>query len=262
MDGEAMDRPPARREGTPPRAFEDVFKIAFWGLLIALTVRTLLFQPFHIESDSMQPNLMAGDYVVASKWSYGWSRFSVPLSPEILGEGRVWPREPSRGDVVVFRAPNSGSQDYVKRVVGMPGDLVGMSEGHLRLNSEPVPHRLLGERTAGDDAGRVLRYQVYEETLPGGARHQILVSGGGILDETQMFQVPEGHYFMLGDNRSESLDSRVPPPLGPGMVPARNIIGRAERVMVSVTPEFSILRPWTWGHVRADRTFAPVEDRP
>lgn len=251
-------RAPERRG----RVWEDALKIALYAALIAFAVRTVIVQPFHIPSDSMRPAVLEGDYVLVSKWAYGWSRHSVPLAPEILGEGRLFARAPRRGEIVVFHGPNSGRQAYIKRVVGLPGDTVRMADGALILNGEPIGRRAVRNAAAEADRDAPLGYETVIETLPGGVSYSTYERGPGNLDDTEEFQVPDGHYFMLGDNRDASIDSRVGPPLGPGLVPEANLVGRAELVLVSAESDFAIHKPWTWARLRPGRFFADLEARP
>ncbi len=230
------------------------------ALVLAVAVRSFLFQPFHIPTESMRPTLESGDYVIASKWPYGYSRYSLPFAPAAL-EGRLFSRLPDRGDIVVFRAPQTGADAYIKRVMALPGDSVEIRQGVVVVNGEPVPRGLVGEeQQINDDVLR--RYGVYEELLAGGAGYTVLDRGPGDLDTYGPRQVPEGHVFVLGDNRDESRDSRVPPPIGPGFVPVENLIGRAEVVLASATPRFEILKPWTWYHLRPQRFWVSLDPDP
>lgn len=229
-----------------------------WALLIALLVRTLLFQPFHIPTGSMRPTLLEGDYVIASKFAYGFSRASLPGNPP-LGDWRLFGGEPRRGDIVVFRAPQDPGQAYIKRLIGLPGDRISMQSGVLYLNGVAVPQGAPGEFTAETLFGDALSYRSAEEILPGGRSWTILDRGENELDYIEPFEVPAGHYFMLGDNRDESRDSRVPAPEGPGLVPAANLIGRAELVLVSVKADFQLFAPWTWWRVRPARFVHTLE---
>lgn len=214
-------------------------------LLIALILRTFLFQPFTIPSDSMEPALRDGDYMVVSKYSYGWSRFSVPLSPPLFS-GRIAGRQPRRGDVIVFKLPrDQGRTDYVKRLIGLPGDRVQVLHGVVWLNGRPLPQTLLGWVQDPDAPSRqVLRLS---ETLPGGRGYTIFREAADREgDNTDVYVVPQDHYFFMGDNRDNSLDSRWPEAVGVGFVPAENLVGRAEAVLLSWKGGAPVLKPWTW----------------
>jgi signal peptidase I len=212
----------------------------FWGLLFALFVRTLIFQPFSTPSGSMLPTLEIGDTFIASKYSYGYSRFSLPpfiyRGLSFLPRGRIVSFAPRRGDVVVFKLPRDPQTDYVKRVIGLPGDKVQMVAGRLYINGtiverEPIaPIRIVGSLGKPLDAAR------YIETLPGGSRHEIVEIEGdkAFLANTPLFETPPGNYFVMGDNRDNSTDSRIPPEKGGvGFVPRDYLVARAERVIFS-----------------------------
>ncbi len=203
---------------------------------LMLAAGTAIGQPFIVPSGSMEPTLMIGDEIAAAKYAYGYSRFSVPfgLMPDF--KGRILAQPPVRGDVVVFALPRDSSQIYVKRVIGLPGDRVQMRHGMLFLNGEAVPRRAVGPVTVSLE-GHQARGTKYVETLPNGRRHDIITLAGGPLDDTREFMVPDKSYFMMGDNRDNSLDSRVSPAEGGvGFVPAENLIGRVDRVLFSITP--------------------------
>ena len=266
----AEEKPEDQEEKAKPRAGEgvwDTFKIIIQALILALLIRTFLFQPFSIPSGSMQDTLLVGDFLFVSKYSYGYSRYSLPFSPDIFGGGRVFGSEPARGDVAVFKWPRDNTTDYIKRVIGLPGDRVQMIDGVLHINGEPVEMELI----EGDpDSASRSRRLVYRETLPNGVSYEIIDSyENGPLDDTGEFVVPEGHYFMMGDNRDGSSDSRDPTS-GVGFVPFENLIGRAEIIFFSVTPPCEVgNRPtycaedggeawefWRWPWIlRGDRIF-------
>jgi signal peptidase I len=212
------------------------FREVLLTLALMLVAGTAIGQPFIVPSGSMEPTLMVGDEIAAAKYAYGYSRYSAPfgLMPDF--RGRILAQPPERGDVVVFALPRDPSQVYVKRVIGLPGDRVQMKDGVLFLNGEAVPRRQAGQVAISVD-GREVQGTKYVETLPNGRTHDIIKLADGPLDDTAEFVVPEHGYFMMGDNRDNSLDSRVGPEAGGvGFVPAENLIGRVDRVLFSITP--------------------------
>ena len=198
--------------------------------ILALAIRALAFEPFNIPSGSMLPNLLIGDYIFVSKYSYGYSKYSFPFGIAQF-DGRFFERQPKRGDIIVFRQPKHPEIDYIKRLIGLPGDTIQMIGGVLHINGAAIPRAIVGTNEMKDDNGFTF-YTEYEESLPGGVKHHILeLSDMEALDETQEYRVPKGFYFMMGDNRDSSQDSRVTEQVG--FVPAENLVGRAEFIFFS-----------------------------
>ena len=207
------------------------------ALIIAIMVisTSAIAQPFYVPSGSMEPTLAIGDYLVATKYSYGYSRYSLPFDIGPASSQRLFGKSPARGDVVVFRVPSDPKVNYVKRVIGLPGDRVQMRGGHLILNGKAVPLTWDGEGAVKFGDGRNRIAARYRETLPGGKTHVIYkMRWDAPLDDTVEYKVPAGHYFMMGDNRDDSLDSRVAAEEGGvGFVPDENLVGRARVVLGS-----------------------------
>jgi signal peptidase I len=213
-----------------------------YAVLIALVIRTFAFEPFNIPSGSMIPTLLVGDYLFVSKYSYGYSKHSFPLSAAPFS-GRILESVPQRGDVVVFKTPADDKTDFIKRVIGLPGDTVRMQDGRLFINGQLVERQRVDEYTYRDTYGSVVRFTLYTETLPGGKQHPILEDGDHAhYDNTPEYKVPEGHYFMMGDNRDNSLDSRA----DVGFVPAQNLVGRAEFIFFSTDGSARLWEIWRW----------------
>jgi len=225
----------------PEGKFEFIKTIVIAGAL-ALGFRSLLFEPFNIPSGSMIPTLLVGDYLFVSKYSYGYSRYSFPFGMAPF-DGRIFETPPDRGDVAVFRQPQNESVAFIKRIVGLPGDRIQVTDGVLRINDVAVNRVRKGFATA-TDGYNVIRFAVYQETLPNGKSYLIQErSDDDVLDNTNVFLVPEGHYFMMGDNRDNSRDSRT---TSVGMVPAENLIGRAERLFFSHNSSAHLWEIWKW----------------
>ena len=232
----------------------EIFKTIVFALLIAMVLRIFLFQPFTIPSASMEPNLYEGDYIVVSKWSYGFSKHSIPFSPPLF-DGRIMGSAPKRGDIVVFKLPRDNKTDFIKRVIGLPGDRIQMIANKLYINDKPVQDVVVSEQEINDIFGPRPVTEV-RETLPEGKSFMTQDFGAGNdLDDTPVYEVPAGHYFMMGDNRDNSIDSRVEQSSGVGMVPAENLVGKAQIILFSWKPGSSLWNPVSWFNVRLDRFF-------
>lgn len=234
----------------------DILRTVAVALLIATTLQTVVFQPYTIPSSSMEPGLVTGDYVVTSKYPYGWSRASLPFDPP-LPAGRLFGRNPKRGEVVLFRLPRDRQQVWVKRVIGLPGDQVQVRSGAIFVNGQGVSRSAEGLVKDHDDPSRTVR--LVRETLPDG-RDWLTYDGGpgSPGDDTRVFAVPAGFYLMMGDNRDNSLDGRWPREIGVGLLPEENIIGRAELVVASWKPGAGLFKPWTWFNLQPGRFFRRV----
>ena len=198
----------ADAEGSLKESIKDIVKVVIQALVLAFFVRVFLFQPFNIPSGSMIPTLLVGDYLFVSKYAYGYSRYSFPFGPNLFS-GRVWAAEPKRGDVVVFKLPRDNETDYIKRVIGLPGDEIQMIHGVLHINGEAIKKEKIEDVTLDDPSGHTRTVARYRETLPNGVTYPVLdLIQEGIGDNTEVYKVPENHFFMMGDNRDNSTDSR------------------------------------------------------
>ena len=234
----------------------DILRTVAIALGIALVFRIVAWQPYTIPSSSMEPGLVTGDYIVVSKFAYGWSRASLPFAPPLF-EGRVLGSGPKRGEVVVFRDRLDQGKTLIKRVIGLPGDRVRVTGGVVSVNGVAIPRAAMGPAEDRDDPEvRPLRF---DERLPSGRTYVTFDRGEGAPgDDTGVYIVPEGGYFMMGDNRDNSLDSRWPAGSGVGFVAAQDIVGRADLVLVSWNPGAGLLKPWTWLDLQWDRLFKPI----
>ncbi|MCH9807681.1 MAG: signal peptidase I [Alphaproteobacteria bacterium] len=240
----------------------EMIKIVLQALAIAMVVRVFFYQPFNIPSGSMKDTLLIGDYLFVSKLSYGYSRYSFPFGPNLF-EGRVFGGQPKRGDVAVFKLPRDNSTDYIKRVIGLPGDEIMVRGGIVFLNGKELPRKRAGVYVPPSNGGPVQKIAKYIETLPSGVSYTVLdAEPNGFFDNAGPYKVPAGHYFMMGDNRDNSTDSRATWDVG--FVPYQNLIGRAEIIFFSAAVDehdsFRWYAPWAWPlDVRWGRIFNYVK---
>ncbi|MHA1522978.1 MAG: signal peptidase I [Alphaproteobacteria bacterium] len=254
----AMSEPAKKDAKRKEGGFAETVRVVVHALLLALLVRTLFFQPFNIPSGSMIPSLLVGDYLFVSKFSYGYSRYSIPFALPLF-EDRIWASPPARGDVAVFKLPSDKTTDYIKRVIGLPGDKVQMIDGILHINSVPVKRQRVEDFVTADPFGRNIRVARYRETLPNGVSYMTLdLDSKSFADNTKVFKVPQGKYFMMGDNRDNSSDSRFAN--GVGYVPFENFVGRAEVLFFSNSGDAPFWQVWKWpASIRWGRMFTGVE---
>ncbi len=238
-----------------PSGTREAIKTALYAAAIAIVVRTFAYEPFNIPSGSMKPTLLVGDYLFVSKFSFGYSRHSLPFSLPLI-PGRILYTQPQRGDVAVFKLPSDNKTDYIKRIVGLPGDKIQVLGGIVHVNGAAVGRRRIEDFIVDNGSGSVRRIPQFIETLPGGREHAILeVSDRGPSDNTGVYTVPDSHFFAMGDNRDNSRDSRFP---NVGFVPMENLVGRAEFLFFSIDGSF--WHVWKWfSSIRFRRLFSGIE---
>jgi len=273
----AADVAPAAEETKPASPLAEYFDLGrtvVYALLIALVLRILLFQPYTIPSASMEPALREGDYIIVSKFAYGWSRRSIPFAPPLFN-GRLFAHQPKRGDVVVFAFPADPSKDFIKRLIGLPGDTLQVKQGLVYLNGQPVPEQRLSPEMTDSAFSIPMQLDRFQDQL---GKHKFITYAQNReqqVENTGVFTVPANCYFMMGDNRDNSLDSRYasgasscqagsPQPFlgadepGVGFVPAENLEGRAEIILASWKRGSSLFKPWTWLNLNWGRLFRPI----
>ena len=234
----------------------DNIKTIVLAILIAVIIRSFWLEPFRIPSGSMYPTLRVGDYLFVSKYSYGYSRYSFPFGLPIF-EGRLKYKQPERGDVVVFKFPQNTHTDFIKRIIGLPGDKVQVKEGRLYINGELIEREKTGSYIIDEYVAMPEFYKQYTETLPNGVKHDILEISDKerIVANTEEFVVPEDMFFMMGDNRDRSDDSRI----SVGFVPKENLVGKAKFIFFSHNDKSSLFKPWTWfSSIRWNRFFKGI----
>ena len=237
-------------------SFVDTIKTIIYAIVIAMIIRTFWFEPFKIPSGSMYPTLYVGDYLFVSKYTYGYSKHSFPWSMPLF-EGRIWTDLPERGDVIVFKYPRDNRTDFIKRVIGLPGDKIKLEHGRLYINGELVKREQTEDFVLRNDFGSAERYRQYIETLPNGVKHRILeVSDTELNDDFMEVEVPQDMYFMMGDNRDRSDDSRI----NVGFVPVENLVGKARFLFFSHNTDEAWYKPWTWPKkIRWSRLFNKIK---
>ena len=256
---EKTDKAIGKEEASVENPFVETVSTLLWALGIAFALRTFLFQPFHIPSGSMLPGLMKGDYIITTKYSLGYGRHAATPLPFPVKKGRLFEREPARGDVIVFR-PEGHTKNFIKRLVGQPGDQIQMKEGRLHINGKPIQIQKVGQESYIDQSGRKVLAEAWSEAF-GDKPHIIYdTQKNGRADNTNIYTVPAGHYFMMGDNRDRSGDSRMSISNGgAGYIPTENLIGKAKFILLSVDDDFALFKPWTWANMRSSRFFKAIK---
>ena len=256
---EKTDKAIGKEEASVENPFVETVSTLLWALGIAFVLRTFLFQPFHIPSGSMLPGLMKGDYIITTKYSLGYGRHAATPLPFPVKKGRLFEREPARGDVIVFR-PEGHTKNFIKRLVGQPGDQIQMKEGRLHINGKPIQIQKVGQESYIDQSGRKVLAEAWSEAF-GDKPHIIYdTQKNGRADNTNIYTVPAGHYFMMGDNRDRSGDSRMSISNGgAGYIPTENLMGKAKFILLSVDDDFALFKPWTWANMRSSRFFKVIK---
>ena len=237
--------------------FADNIKTIFYALIIALIIRSFLFQPFYIPSSSMEPNLMIGDRLFVSKYSYGYSRHSLPFSPKVFND-RILEKSPSRGDVIVFKTPADNRTDYIKRLIGLPGDTIQFINKDLYINDVKIIRERVDNFKQVNCGTESINTSFYLETLPNGEKYVAAYNSDGTMLNSDKFIVPDNYYFFMGDNRDCSKDSRFLSSVG--YVHFNNLVGKAQLIFFSNDKKKgSFLKFWKWKEsIRADRFFKKI----
>jgi len=229
-------------------------KTLFYALIIALIIRSFLYQPFYIPSSSMEPNLLIGDRIFVSKYSYGYSRHSLPFSPKIYNK-RIFPKTPKRGDIIVFKTPADNRTDYIKRLIGLPGDTIQISNKELYLNDVKILQEKIENKTNISCGREFIKANFFKETLPNGISYIATYRSDGTMINSDKFVVPDNHYFFMGDNRDCSKDSRFLSSVG--YVNFNNLVGKAELIFFSNDKSKGSLLKF-WRTLRFNRFFKKI----